>query len=123
LQLALISTDDVSPCSGARLIRRSPLPVSANILCKLQRQQRAANRTGEQTAQEIPKIKTHAFPPAGCRHKAGSPAAGTWKALLDVWEEINVPTKRNELHMFEIGDKYFLSMFGTASVESWAGER
>jgi hypothetical protein len=56
------------------LIRRCALPISPDILFELQSQQRAANCPCDQTAQEIPKVKAHAFPPMGCRHKeTGSP--------------------------------------------------
>jgi hypothetical protein len=53
----------------------------------------------------------------------GSGAAGTWKALLDAWVELNAINRRNELQGFELGDIYFISTVKTTSLENWAGER
>jgi hypothetical protein len=51
----------------------------------------------------------------------GSRAAGTWKALLDVWEEIG--HDRHDLHIAELpGENIFLSKVGTEPVRRWAGE-
>lgn len=53
----------------------------------------------------------------------GSGAAGTWKAFLDEWVELNQNNKRSDLHGFEFGNNYFISTVNTTSLESWAGER
>jgi hypothetical protein len=51
----------------------------------------------------------------------GNRAAGTWKALLDVWESIG--HQRAELHMAELpGEKILLTTVKTEYVSKRAGE-
>ena len=53
----------------------------------------------------------------------GSGAAGTWKLVLDTWQEIDGKNARDALHGFEIGTNYLISMIATTPLEGWAGER
>ncbi len=51
----------------------------------------------------------------------GNRAAGTWKALLDVWVEIG--QDRVDLHIAELpGENLLLSKVRTEPVRKWAGE-
>src|SRR5260370_39625562 len=51
----------------------------------------------------------------------GNRAAGTWKALLDVWEETG--HDRGDLHIAELpGENILLSKVRTEPVTKWAGE-
>lgn len=53
----------------------------------------------------------------------GSRAAGTWKALLDAWEESREGNKRNGLYLCEIPGEYILlSKVTTDKAIIWAGE-
>jgi hypothetical protein len=53
----------------------------------------------------------------------GSRAAGTWKELLDAWEEHGGGRKRSDLHMFESNHEYLvISKVKTNSVMKLAGE-
>ena len=53
----------------------------------------------------------------------GSGAAGTWKALLDAWEELGDSFKRTDLRAIELasGD-FILTATQTDRVVKWAGE-
>jgi hypothetical protein len=52
----------------------------------------------------------------------GNRAAGTWKALLDIWEEIG--QERWNLHIAELpGERLLLSKIKTERVGRWAGEQ
>jgi len=52
----------------------------------------------------------------------GNRAAGTWKALLYAWEDID--EARDDLHIAELpGQIILLSSRPTAPVTAWAGER
>jgi hypothetical protein len=52
----------------------------------------------------------------------GNRAAGTWKALLDAWEDID--EDRANLHIAELpGQVILLSAKGTVPVTVWAGDR
>ena len=51
----------------------------------------------------------------------GNRAAGTWKALLDVWESTG--HRRSDLHISELpGALLLLTMIKTERVMKWAGE-
>ncbi len=53
----------------------------------------------------------------------GNRAAGTWKALLDAWEESREGNKRNGLYICQMqGDYMLISKVATERVEVWAGE-
>jgi len=53
----------------------------------------------------------------------GSRAAGTWKALLDAWEESRDGNKRDGLHICEIPGEYILlSKCATEPATAWAQE-
>jgi hypothetical protein len=53
----------------------------------------------------------------------GSRAAGTWKALLDAWEESREGNKRNGLYICEMPGEYILlSKVATDKAVVWAGE-
>ena len=53
----------------------------------------------------------------------GSRAPGTWKALLDVWEEVQNKYNRSELHMCEVRDEYLIiTTSPTKSMQKWAQE-
>lgn len=53
----------------------------------------------------------------------GSRAAGTWKALLDSWEEARENNQRKDLHIRELpGENILLSTEATEPVVVWAGE-
>jgi hypothetical protein len=38
----------------------------------------------------------------------GSRASGTWKALLDIWEELGSGYERSDLYMFETNHQYIV---------------
>ena len=53
----------------------------------------------------------------------GSRAPGTWKALLDVWEELGDDYDRSELHMCEVRGEYLIiTTSPTKSMQKWAQE-
>jgi hypothetical protein len=53
----------------------------------------------------------------------GSRAAGTWKALLEAWEEAREGNKRDALHICEIPGEYILiTKVATEPAIVWAGE-
>jgi hypothetical protein len=53
----------------------------------------------------------------------GNRAAGTWRTLLDAWEEAREGNKRNSLHICEIpGDYILISRVATEPAKNWAGE-
>jgi hypothetical protein len=53
----------------------------------------------------------------------GNRAAGTWKALLDAWEESRDGNKREALHIAELPGEYILlSRLATEPAIVWAGE-
>ena len=52
-----------------------------------------------------------------------SRAAGTWKELLEAWEEHGGGRKRSDLHIFEANCQYLvISKVKNESVMRWAGE-
>jgi hypothetical protein len=53
----------------------------------------------------------------------GSRAAGTWKALLDAWEELGHGFERSEIHICEVSHEYLvLTTHATEPIAQWAGE-
>jgi hypothetical protein len=53
----------------------------------------------------------------------GSNAAGTWKALLDAWEELGENFRRSELRILELPSENFLiTKTAIDRVTTWAGE-
>jgi hypothetical protein len=53
----------------------------------------------------------------------GSRAAGTWRALLDAWEESREGNQRSSLHICELPGEYILITKGsTERATAWAGE-
>lgn len=52
----------------------------------------------------------------------GSGAAGTWKSLLDHWQEIDKQNKRSELYVFDINGTYLITTQKSEKVQQWAGE-
>lgn len=54
----------------------------------------------------------------------GSRAAGTWKALLDAWDEIDHGKERSDLHIFEAKHEYLvISATPSELIVTKAGER
>jgi hypothetical protein len=53
-----------------------------------------------------------------------SRAAGTWRALLDAWEELDKSHKRTDLHIFEVAHEYLvISRVASEPITKWAGEQ
>ena len=53
----------------------------------------------------------------------GNRAAGTWRALLDAWEEAREDNEREDLHICELPGEYILlSKSATEKAVRWAGE-
>lgn len=53
----------------------------------------------------------------------GNRSSGTWKALLDVWEEMGGERKRSDLHIFEAPHEMLvITRFSTEPVKKWSGE-
>ena len=52
----------------------------------------------------------------------GSGAAGTWKAFLDAWVELDSSHKRSDLHIYEYDGKYHIGYPKTERMTKWAGE-
>ena len=52
-----------------------------------------------------------------------SRAAGTWKALLDAWEEMDSKHKRADLHILEVSHEFIvITRTASAPMIQWAGE-
>ena len=53
----------------------------------------------------------------------GNRSPGTWKALLDVWEEMNGRRTRADLYIFESSqEELVISKFPGQSIQNWASE-